>query len=250
MAGRKQKPLGEALYDELSRDIIHGRIPAGANLLPERKMAETRGLNRGAVREAMKRLAQMRLIRTVHGGGNRVEPWQQVAGLELLPDLLVNESGLPNFSMLRSLLELRAVLAVDATRLAALRATPEDVAVLQDIVGQMRRRPNDAEHQQAAVQEFWSVLARAAGNQVYVMAFNSLDLCWQRYGAHLRHLLSDELRAVAQYHAIVEACRKRDPELAARHAGQLVQMAAAQIEKTAAGYRQRQAINNGDLFAL
>ena len=57
---RKDKPLGERLYDELCRDIIQGRIAPGINLLAERKLAESRGLNRGAVREAMKRLAQMR----------------------------------------------------------------------------------------------------------------------------------------------------------------------------------------------
>lgn len=250
MSKAKRKPLGEQLYDELSRDIIHGRIEPAANLQPERKMAESRGLNRGAVREAMKRLAQMRLIRTVHGGGNRVEDWRQVAGLELLPDLLVNESGLPNFAMLRSLLEMRATLAVDAARLATQRATPEQVAELQAVIDQMRRRPNDAEHQQGEVQRFWAALVRAADNQVYVMAFNSLDVCWQRYGAHLRHLLSDELKAVNQYQAIVDACRKRSPDLAAKHASQLVQMASAQIEKAAAGYQQKQAINNGDLFAM
>jgi DNA-binding FadR family transcriptional regulator len=250
MANHKRKPLGEVLYDELCRDIINGRIEPGTNLLPERKLAESRGLNRGAVREAMKRLAQMRLIQTVHGGGNRVKEWQQVAGLELLPDLLVNESGLPNFDMLRSLLEMRASLGVDAARLAAQRASPEQVQALQAVIEQMRKRPNDVEHQQLEVQRFWSALVQAAGNQVYVMAFNSLDLCWQRYGAHLRHLLSDELRAINQYQAITDACRKRDADLAAKHAAQLVRMATMQIEKVAAGYQQRQAINNGDLFAL
>lgn len=246
----KRKPLGEALYEELCRDIIHGRIAPGANMLPERKMAESRGLNRGAVREAMKRLEQMRLIHTVHGGGNRVTDWQQVAGLELLPDLLVNESGLPNFAMLRSLLEMRASMAVDAARLAAQRAEPEAIQLLQESVDRMRKRPNDVEYLQSEVQAFWGQLVRSAGNQVYVMAFNSLSLCWVRYGAHLRHLLSDELRAINQYQAIIDACRKRDPERAAKHAAHLVQMAAEQIEKVASGYQQRQSVNNGDLFAV
>lgn len=250
MAGSSRKPLGEQLYEELSRDIIHGRLAPGSNLLAERKMSEARGVNRGAVREAMKRLAQMRLVRTVHGGGNRVEDWQQVAGLELLPDLLVNESGLPNFAVLRSLLEMRATLAVDAARLAAQRITPEQHVALQDCVDRMRKRPNDVEHQQHEVQQFWALLVRASANQVYVMAFNSLDICWQRYGAHLRHLLSDELRAVNQYQAIAEACRKHNPDAAAKHASQLVQMAAGQIEKAALSLEQKQAVNNGDLFAF
>ncbi|MDF2445565.1 MAG: FadR family transcriptional regulator [Moraxellaceae bacterium] len=250
MTNKKNKSLGETLYDELSRDIIRGRISPGANLQPERKLAEARGLNRGAVREAMKRLAQMRLIRTVHGGGNRVEEWRQVAGLELLPDLLVGEGGLPDFGMLRALLEMRASLGVDAARLAAQRASAEQILALQGVVDEMVRRPNDVERQQYEAQRFWSLLVQAAGNQVYVMAFNSLALCWDRYGAHLRHLLSDELRAVNEYQAIVRACQRKDAELSAKHARHLVQMAANQIEKLAASHQQRQAVNNGDLFAF
>lgn len=247
---RKEKPLGERLYDELCRDIIQGRIAPGNNLLAERKLAESRGLNRGAVREAMKRLAQMRLVRTVHGGGNKVEDWREVAGLELLPELLVGDTGLPDFAMLRSLLEMRASLAVDAARLAAERASPEQVQALESVVQAMRRRGNDPEYLQGEVQRFWALLVRTAANQVYVMSFNSLDLCWQRYGAHLRHLLSDELKAVNEYAAIVKACQRRDPDLAAKHARQLVQVASNQIEKMATSHQQRQAVNNGDLFAF
>lgn len=249
-ATKSRKSLGELLFDELCRDIVQGRLPPGSNLPPERRLAEERGLNRGAVREAMKRLAQMRLITIVHGGGNRVADWQEHAGLELLAELLVTPAGLPDFAMLRSLLEMRATLGVDAARRAADRADPEDISGLQQVVDAMRRRPNDIDYLQGEVQRFWARLVRAADNQAYVMTFNSLDRGWERYGAHLRHLLSDELKAVNQYQAIVEACRRRDPERAARHAQQLVQLASEQIEKAALSLQQRQAVNNGDLFAF
>lgn len=249
MDKKPRKSLGESLFDELCRDIVQDKLVPGANLLPERKLAEARGLNRGAVREAMKRLAQMRLISVIHGGGNRVSNWRESAGLELLAELLVTDAGLPNFEMLRSLLEMRGSLGVDAARRAAERGSPEAFQDMQQAVDAMRRRPNDVEHLQLEVQHFWGVLVRASGNPAYVMTFNSLDQGWARYGAHLRHLLSDELRAVNQYQAIVDACRKRDPERAARHAGQLVHLASEQITKTAQGYLQRQSVNNGDLFA-
>jgi DNA-binding FadR family transcriptional regulator len=63
-------------------------------------------------------------------------------------------------------------------------------------------------------------------------------------------LLSDELRAVPEYQAIVRACQRKDAELAAKHARQLVQIGAGQIEKMAASHMQRQAVNNGDLFTV
>ena len=249
MEKKLRKSLGEQLFDELCRDIVQGRLPPGSNLPPERKLAEQRGLNRGAVREAMKRLAQMRLIHIVHGGGNRVADWQDAAGLELLAELLVTDAGLPDFAMLRSLLEMRACLGVDAARKAAERATPEAVQGLQQCVDAMRRRPLDIEYLQGESQHFWARLVRAADNQAYVMSFNSLARGWERYGAHLRHLLSDELRAISQYQAIVDACRKRDPDRAAKHAQQLVQLASEQMGKAELNYQQRQAVNNGDLFA-
>lgn len=250
MAKSPRKSLGEALFDELCRDIVQGRLAPGANILPERKLSEQRGLNRGAVREAMKRLAQMRMINVVHGGGNRVSDWKESGGLELLAELLVTDAGLPNFDMLRSLLEMRACLGVDAARRAAERCDSEAIQGLQQVVDAMRRRPNDIEYLQNEVQRFWAALVRASGNQAYVMTFNSLDQGWERYGAHLRHLLSDELKAINQYQAIVDACRKRDPERAAKHANVLVQLASDQIEKAAQSYQQRQAVNNGDLFAF
>lgn len=250
MDKKPRKSLGEQLFDELCRDIVQGRLPPGSNLPPERRLAEQRGLNRGAVREAMKRLAQMRLIHIVHGGGNRVADWQELAGLELLAELLVTDAGLPDFAMLRALLEMRACLGVDAARRAAERATPEAVAGLQQVVDTMRRRPLDIEFLQAEALQFWARLVRAAGNQAYVMTFNSLARGWERNGAHLRHLLSDELRAISQYQAIVDACRKRDPERAARHAQQLVQLASEQMDKAELSHQQRQAVNNGDLFAM
>lgn len=249
MEKKSRKSLGEQLFDELCRDIVEGKLAPGSNILSERKLAEARGLNRGAVREAMKRLAQMRLISVVHGGGNRVNEWRESAGLELLAELLVTGAGLPNFEMLRSLLEMRATLGVDAARRAAERGTVQSLQDLQLTVDTMRKRPNDIEHLQIEVQKFWAILVRASQNPAYVMAFNSLEQGWARYGAHLRHLMSDELRATNQYQAIVDACRKRDPDKAAKHASALVQLAADQISKTAEGYLQRQAINNGDLFA-
>jgi DNA-binding FadR family transcriptional regulator len=103
---------------------------------------------------------------------------------------------------------------------------------------------------QGEVQQFWGLLVRAAGNQVYVMAFNSLDVSWQRYGAHLRHLLSEELKAISAYQAIVTACLRRQPEQAAKQATQLVQLSVGQIEKAALSHQQKQANLNGDLFAF
>ena len=58
----------------------------------ERTLAEELGVNRHAVREALKRLQQAGLIRIAQGGATRVLDWRQSGGLEVLLDLM-NAAG-------------------------------------------------------------------------------------------------------------------------------------------------------------
>ena len=45
-----RRTLSDAVFDQLSREIVDGRMPAGELLPPERELVEVLGVNRGAVR--------------------------------------------------------------------------------------------------------------------------------------------------------------------------------------------------------
>lgn len=244
-----RKPsLGERLYHDLSRAIVDGQLTPGSNLPPERRLAEARQLNRGAVREAMKRLNQMRLIHTVHGGGNRVNDWRAQCGLELLPELMLGDNGVPNFELLRSVLELRASVGVDAAKLVARRGEPEQVAALQSCLERMAKRPNDLEHLQQEALNFWRLIGLASGNLAYQLTFNSLAAVHERYAPVLRHLQGEELKALKQYQALIDAIRRQDEVKAGQVAGLLVALATEQLGKAEKGHAQRQQTNIDDLF--
>lgn len=55
--------ISEQVYLQLRKQILNGTLPTGAELPSERELAEKLGVNRGAVREAIKRLQQARRLR-------------------------------------------------------------------------------------------------------------------------------------------------------------------------------------------
>lgn len=68
----RRQSLSDAVFDQLRDRIVSGAMRAGDPLPAERALCEALGVNRGAVREALKRLAQARLVAVQHGGASRV----------------------------------------------------------------------------------------------------------------------------------------------------------------------------------
>src|SRR5689334_18239591 len=120
----------ESIFDRLRADILGGALRPGDALPAERQLAEQLQVNRHAVREAVKRLQQAGLVRVAQGGATRVLDWRESGGLDLLADLPLGP-GEEGMRLVRSVLEMRLSVGVDAARRAAERATPEQIARLR-----------------------------------------------------------------------------------------------------------------------
>ena len=220
--------LSDAVFDQLVQQILSRRVEPGAPLPPERELSKAFGVNRGAVREGLKRLAQAGLIEQRHGGGTTVLDYRQHAGLELLTRLLVSPEGEPDHHVARSIMEMRAALAPDVARLCALRASPELATMLAELVGDMREaagtadQPEDLERLQSLSLELWDLLVRGADNIAYRLAFNTLRHTYEQIREALIIALADELRQVDMCAALVDAIAQRRPELAQQHASAIV----------------------------
>src|SRR5687768_4817517 len=88
-----RRSLSGAVFDQLVDRITSGAFPPGAVLPSERQLCDELGVSRTAVREALARLAQLRLIQLRQGGETRVLDFRQVAGLDLLPRLFRRADG-------------------------------------------------------------------------------------------------------------------------------------------------------------
>src|SRR4029077_12823289 len=98
------RPVGkprvpEEIVQQLRGLILRGQYAVGDKLPPERKLAETLGVNRASLREAIKSLELMGLVHTRQGDGTRVLDFMQTAGVELVSHLIA-VAGTPNLEVL------------------------------------------------------------------------------------------------------------------------------------------------------
>lgn len=214
----KRQSLSDAVFEQLRDQIFAGAFSAGQVLPAERQLSETLGVNRGALREALKRLEQARLVTIQHGGATRVLDYRETAGLDLLTQLLVSPSGGFNWLVARSVVELRSALAPDIARLAALRGTAEAADRLDAITAAMASKAEDTRALQGLAMDFWSALVDASGNVAYRLAINTLHEVYTRIDDLLTSALADELTHLAGYRAVADAVRKRDATRAAKRA--------------------------------
>src|SRR5687768_10094797 len=112
----RKKSLPDAIFDQLRSQIVDGRMAPGAVLPSERELAQVLQVNRQAVREALKRLQQARLVAIQQGGQTRVLNYLETGGTDLLGHLLLTPEGAVRPRVLRSVVEMRQALAPDIAR--------------------------------------------------------------------------------------------------------------------------------------
>lgn len=164
--------VSQAVHDQLRHAILGGAFAPGDPLPGERALAQQFGVNRHAVREAIKRLQQARLVEVAHGGATRVRDWRATAGLDVLPDLAFGGGRLPDADVLHAALEMRQGIGVDVARRCAERGAPGLAADLQVRLSAARAAPEAELADRYA--DFWNVLVDASANVAYRLAYNSL----------------------------------------------------------------------------
>lgn len=158
--------VSDQVHDRLRADIVSGRLAPGDAVPSERVLSEQLGVNRHAVREALKRLEQSGLVAISQGGATRVQDWRRSGSLDLLFDLAAPAGGEPDGEIVRAVLEMRASIGVDAARRAAQRAKPEQRERIEALAAQASTREG--------YEALWLAIVDASGNIAYRLALNTL----------------------------------------------------------------------------
>lgn len=196
----------DVVYQQLRDSILSGELPVGEVLPGERRLCEDLGVNRGALREALKRLEQDQLILIQQGESTRVLDFRRTAHIDLLVQLLVRRSGELDPDVVRSVGELRASINPDIARLAAHRQGPARAdEIRQAILGVERsagRYPAFAER----TEEFWGVLVQASQNVAYQLLNNTIRKTHLRFWQEFRRSLEgSEFEDLQRYRRLGEA---------------------------------------------
>ena len=100
----------DGVAERLRDLILSGELPAGGRLPNERELADSLGVNRSSVREALKRLEFLELIEVRHGQGSFVRALSESSALQVIEALLADPRTITR-ELLRQLLEQLAPLA-------------------------------------------------------------------------------------------------------------------------------------------
>ena len=126
--------IATTIFREVRRRILAGELAPGERLPGERELAAEHSTNRNTLREAVRRLEQARLVTVRHGQGVTVADFRKTGTMELLPPFLENSGDLGEIAhLLEDILPARLLVLEFATKLAAARADPQDVARIRDI---------------------------------------------------------------------------------------------------------------------
>jgi DNA-binding FadR family transcriptional regulator len=226
------KPVARRLvpddvFDQLLGEVVEGDLAAGDPLPSERRLSELLGVSRPAVREALQRLSQARLVEVRHGGSTTVRDYRRFAGLDLLPRLLVRGGELdPRVG--QSILEARQAVAPAVAALAAGNTRTDSASALSAAVSAIADAEG-AEARQYAALEFWDAVVDAADSIVFRLMFNSLRLAYEPTISALGPVMEAEVDNVAGYRALADAIAAGDAEGARQRAEELLRPAAEAI---------------------
>lgn len=157
----KSRYLYHEVAREIERYIVSNDLSAGAELPPERDLAAQLQTSRASVREALRVLELVGLIRT-----RRSEP--AVVGevdLQVLTEW-VSRSIPRSWTTMIELLDVREVLEVRSAQLAAQHITPGQVDELRGNLALTAARVAGGEQVLQQDIEFHSIIFRASGNAV------------------------------------------------------------------------------------
>lgn len=163
--------VSDSVFAHLVDEILSGRVAVDDALPSERELALAFAVNRHAIREALKRLQQARLVRISHGGKTRVQDWRQTAGLDVLSTLAAT-GAVPALQIARDIMVMRRSVAADAARLCARNATAEQLASIAVAAAAYPAQRTDESF--AVDLTFWTAIIDGSGNLAYHLALNTL----------------------------------------------------------------------------
>jgi GntR family transcriptional repressor for pyruvate dehydrogenase complex len=168
----------DQVFGRLCEAILSGRYAPGERLPTQRALAADLQVNVATVREAVKRLEQLRLVEVRHGDAMRVRDWRQSGGLDALALLTSVDED-----VVRGLFEARRLLLSEAAQLAAVRRSAEQAAGIEELARTIASAGDD-HGALLADWHFMAAIVEAAGNIVFQLIMNSVrELYLPRIGA-------------------------------------------------------------------
>ena len=165
----RQTSLSDQVVERLRTEIVEGRWRVGERIPPEPELMVSLGVARGTLREALRALQYSGMLDIRRGDGTFVSARSEV------PGALARSGG-----TIGDVLEARAAIEPQLARLAAERATADNIERITAALAHRTRLSNDPPTHQAAARwaaadsAFHEEVARAAHNPILFEVYTAL----------------------------------------------------------------------------
>lgn len=217
--------LSEDVVRQIREQIALGHLQAGDKLPPERELARKFHIGRSSVRDAMRSLQLMGLVRSRQGAGSVVCDVSADSLIAPLSRVLLDKRELVD-----ELLDVRGILEPALAARAALRATAAEIERMEAI---LRRQEAKVRSGQPCVQEdseFHYLVAVAARNTVVDRIVDLLMDLLRDSRARRLQVPGRSERSLAGHERILAAIARHDPAAARaamlRHLGEVGELIA------------------------
>lgn len=203
----------DGVFEQLRSRILSGALPPGEQLPNERDLASALQVNRGSVREAVKRLEFLELVEVRHGQGTFVCELGESSALQLIEALLRDRHTLTR-DLLCQILEFRRHITLHVVDLAARHRTGEHVERARELIAHEEREGGDPKVALELDIAMNGLLGEATGNLMYQLVTNLFTRLIRRLGPLYYDQRRDHGRSLATHRELLQALEARDPDLA------------------------------------
>ena len=208
----KKKRVYEDIVRQIHSLIQKEKLKQGDQLPTERELVETFKVSRASVREAIRYLESMKLLRSRQGDGTYVIASSEEALIQPLATALFLEKD-----NLMDIFAIRKFIEPQVAQLAAEKATPTEIRTLEKILEHQARDLSDGVQFTKTDSAFHNFLTQTAKNQVLKrLIFAIIDLLAQTREKFLQ-VQGRSQKSLKGHRKILSAIKARNP-VAARKA--------------------------------
>lgn len=207
----KATTLQEQILNKLKVLIQNGSLKAGQFLPAERELAESLGVSRIPLREALNKLQALGVIEIQHGKKSLIKGLGGIPIAEIIEMITVNGDEL---EIIDQLTESRLILEVEIACLASQRRTENDLKKMESLIDQMEKESDDSIRMQELSLEFHLSIAEASKNRVLFLTSLFFYDLHRRSREYSKRIVHDALGVVKDHKEIFEAINNKDCDLA------------------------------------
>jgi len=203
----KQERLSVKISNQIKTLIVEGELKPGDPLPPERELMGLLNVSRPSIREALKSLVGMGFLETSRGNRTIVKSLAAGTMTDPLHQLLQDD-----ISIIFQLIEVRKAIEAWNAYYAAKRATPEDIAHIEEHVESMRKKLKADDLRLVKEDaDFHLAISEATHNKVQThIMFTIYDILKNSIGQHYVHFNQNEI--FNQHLDVFQAIREKDSD--------------------------------------